>query len=424
MADYVLVLNAGSSSLKFSVYERLDDQDWRLSSRGQIEGIETSPRIAVNDVDGRILIDRPLAGEVQDIRFALEALAEWLRSEYVPAQVLGVGHRVVHGGSRYAGPVLVTHEVLTELRRLVPFAPLHQPHNLAAIEAVFERMPDVPQVACFDTSFHCGQPALAELIPLPRDLCRAGVRRYGFHGLSYQYIASILPSIAPEIAHGRVIVAHLGNGASVCALRDGRSVDTSLGFTALGGLCMGTRPGSVDPGVILYLFQDLGLAASEVETVLYKRSGLLAISGVSSDMRELLKSAEPRACLAVDYFVYQAAKEIGALAAVLGGIDGLVFTAGIGEHSAEIRSRIVQASAWLGIELDEDANSKAGPRISTRGSKVSAWVITTNEELMIARHTGLLLGLAAARVESRLRDGEKALLDVDSSGVVPPMRSH
>jgi acetate kinase len=229
---------------------------------------------------------------------------------------------------------------------------LYQPHNLAAIEAVFERMPDVPKVPCFDTSSHSRQPALAELIPLPRELCRAGVRRYGFHGLSYEYIASVLPTIAPEIANGRVIVAHLGNGAGVCALRDGRSVDTSLGFTALGGLCMGTRPGSVDPGVILYLFQGLGLAA--------------------------------------------AAKEIGALAAVLGGIDGLVFTAGIGENSAEIRSRIVQASAWLGIELDKDANAKAGLRISTRGSKVSAWVIPTNEELMIARHTGLLLSLAPA----------------------------
>jgi acetate kinase len=399
MADYALVLNAGSSSLKFSVYERQDDRDWWLSSRGQIEGIETSPRIAVKDAKGTILLNRPLVNEVRDGRTALDSLANWLRSKYgTAARVLGVGHRVVHGGPLYDSPVVVTPEVLAELRRLVPFAPLHQPHNVAAIEAVLERMPDVPQVACFDTSFHCRQPVLAELIPLPRELCREGVRRYGFHGLSYEYIASVIPSIASEIAHGRVIVAHLGNGASVCALRDGRSVDTSLGFTALGGLCMGTRPGSVDPGVILYLFQGLGLAASEVEAILYKRSGLLAISGISSDMRELLKSAEPRAHLAVDYFVYQAAKEIGALAAVLGGIDGLVFTAGIGENSAEIRSRIVQASAWLGIELDEEANSKAGPRISTRGSKVSTWVIPTNEELMIARHTGLLLGLAAARV--------------------------
>jgi acetate kinase len=259
-------------------------------------------------------------------------------------------------------------------------------------------MPDVPQVACFDTGFHRGQAAVAEVIPLPRDICRGGVQRYGFHGLSYEYIASVLPSVAPEIARGRVIVAHLGSGASMCALMDRRSVDTSLGFTALDGLCMGTRPGAVDPGVILYLFQTLGLTAKEVETILYKRSGLLGISGISSDMRELLHCRDARARLAVEYFVYQAAKEIGALSAVLQGIDGLVFTAGVGENSAEIRRRIVQASAWLGIELDHDANVNAGPRISTPRSKVSAWVIPTNEELMIARHTGLLLGLVAAGV--------------------------
>jgi acetate kinase len=395
MPDYALVLNAGSSSLKFSVYKKLDDQDWRLSSRGQIEGIGTSPRIVAKDAEGRVVIDRQVGGEVQDGRTALECLAAWLRSKYGPAQLLGVGHRVVHGGTRYAGPVLITPGVLAELRSLVPLAPLHQPHNLAAIEVGLERMPDVPQVACFDTSFHYNQPAIARLIPLPHELCHGGVQRYGFHGLSYEYIASTLPSIAPEIAHSRVIVAHLGSGASVCALRDGKSIDTSLGFTALDGLCMSTRPGAVDPGAILYLFQSLGLTAGEVETILYKRSGLLGISGISSNMRELLKSAEPRASLAVDYFVYQAAKEIGAMAAVLGGLDGLVFTAGIGENSAEIRKRIVQASAWLGIELDEIANAGAGPRISVRGGKVSAWVIPTNEELMIARHTGVLLGLTA-----------------------------
>ena len=300
--------------------ERQDDQDWRLSWRGQIEGIETSPRIAVTDVDGKILIDRRLTGAIQNIRIAPGALAAWLRSQYGPAQVLGVGHRVVHGGSLYIG-VVITPEVLAELRRLVPLAPLHQPHNLAAIEAVREGMPNVPQVACFDTSFHRGQSAVAELIPLPRELCAVGLQRYGFHGLSYEYIASVLPGVAPEISRGWVIVAHLGNGASACALRDGTSVDTSLGFTALDGRCMGTRPGSVDPGVILYLFQSLGLTAGEVETLLSKRSGLLGISGISSDMRELLKGVEPRARLAVDYFVYRAAKEIGALAAVLGRLS-------------------------------------------------------------------------------------------------------
>jgi acetate kinase len=395
MADYALVLNAGSSSLKFCVYQRPDDEDWRLASRGQIEGIGAAPRIIAKDAAGRVLVDGKPEQEVPDGHAALESLAAWLRSVYGRARVLGVGHRVVHGGSKYTGPVVVTPEVLGELRRLIPLAPLHQPYNLAAIEAVSQRMPDVPQVACFDTGYHRSQAAVAQVVPLPENVCGSVILRYGFHGLSYEYIASVLPSVAPEIARGRVIVAHLGSGASLCAVRNGRSVDTTFGFTALDGLCMATRPGAVDPGVILYLFQTLGLSAREVETILYKKSGLLGISGISNDMRELLQSDEPRARLAVDYFVYQTARQIGALTAVLGGVDGLVFTAGIGENSAEIRRRIVQASAWLGIELDEDANANAGPRISTPGSKVSAWVIPTNEELMIARHTGLLLGLVA-----------------------------
>jgi acetate kinase len=274
-------------------------------------------------------------------------------------------------------------------------APLHQPHNLAAIEAVAERLPDVPQVACFDTSYHRGHAAVADVVPLPKEIRDAGVQRYGFHGLSYEYIASVLPRVAAEIATGRVIVAHLGSGASVCALKDGQSIDSSFGFTALDGLCMGTRPGALDPGVVLFLFQELGLSAKDVETILYKKSGLLGLSGISNDMRDLLESREPGAQLAVDYFVYRTAKEIGALAAVLGGVDGLVFTAGIGENSAPIRARICEASSWLGVELDRHANQQRGPRISTRGSRVSAWVIPTNEELMIARHTGLLLGLTA-----------------------------
>jgi acetate kinase len=311
--------------------------------------------------------------------------------------VLGVGHRVVHGGPNFAGPLIVTPQVLEELRTLIPLAPLHQPYNLGAIEAVFEQLPDVPQVACFDTSFHRGASPVSEVIPLPRDITRLGVQRYGFHGLSYEYIASVLPEVAPEIANGRVIVAHLGSGASLCALKNRRSVDHSLGFTALDGLCMGTRPGALDPGVVLYLFQNLKLSAKDVETILYKKSGLLGISGISNDMRELTGSPEPGARLAVDYFVYRAAKEIGALAAVLGGIDGLVFTAGIGENSAEIRSRICASAAWLGVELDAESNARKGPRISTANSRVSAWVIPTNEELMIARHTGVLLGLIEAR---------------------------
>ena len=396
MHDYALVLNAGSSSLKFCVYARPQANDWHLESRGQIEGIGASPRILARDADGRTLIDQTPSTPVPDGAGALEALAVWLRSMYGGGRVLGVGHRVVHGGARYTGPVIVTGQVLAELHRLIPLAPLHQPHNLAAIEAVSERLPGTPQVACFDTSFHRTQSTLAELIALPDEICQAGVRRYGFHGLSYEYIATALPRMAADIARARVIVAHLGNGASLCALRDGKSVDSTLGFTALDGLCMGTRPGGVDPGVILYLFQNLGLSAPEVETILYKKSGLLAISGISSDMRDLLASSEPKARLAVDYFVYRAAKEIGALAAVLGGIDGLVFTAGIGENSAEIRRRICESSAWLGIKLDAEANARNALRISVAESRVSVWVIPTNEELMIARHTGLLLGLIAA----------------------------
>jgi acetate kinase len=394
MDDYAIVLNAGSSSLKFCIYRRPAVEAWRLEARGQIEGIGTSPQFSAKDGSGARLDERALDRTVvRDGRSALDALASWLRSTYGGARVLGVGHRVVHGGAQFAGPTIVTPHVLEELRKLVPLAPLHQPHNLAAIEAVVERLPGVPQVACFDTSFHRGQPAVAEIVPLPREICRSGVQRYGFHGLSYEYIASVLPQIAPEIANKRVIVAHLGSGASLCAMRNGKSIDSTLGFTALDGLCMGTRPGALDPGVVLYLFQNLGLSAKDVETMLYKQSGLLGISGLSNDMRDLLDSSEPSARLAVDYFVYRAAREIGALAAVLGGIDGLVFTAGIGENSAEVRSRICEASAWLGIELDADANRARGPRISRVASRVSAWMIPTNEELVIARHTGALLGL-------------------------------
>src|ERR1041385_1502577 len=356
MDDFALVLNAGSSSLKFSVFQRPDEQKWRLAARGQVEGIGTSPRLSAVDADGHKLADEKLASWVQSGRDAIDVLALWLRSNYGGSKVAGVGHRVVHGGANFTRPVVITKEVLAELYEMVPLAPLHQPYNLAAIEAVFDRLPDVPQVACFDTSFHRGHAAVADVIPLPRDICKSELQRYGFHGLSYEYIASVLPQAAPEISRGRVIVAHLGSGASLCALKEGKSVDSSLGFTALDGLCMGTRPGALDPGVVLHLFQGLNLSTKEVETLLYKKSGLLGISGISNDMRDLLGRTEPDAQLAVDYFVYRAAKEIGALAAVLGGIDGLVFTAGIGENSPEIRRRIGEACGWLGVEIDETAN--------------------------------------------------------------------
>jgi acetate kinase len=397
MDDYALVLNAGSSSLKFCVYRRAPQEAWRLEARGQIEGIGASPRLAAKDEAGALLADEKLDASVKDGNGALDSLAAWLRSRYGGSRVLGVGHRVVHGGAQHAGPVVVTPAVLEGLRKLVPLAPLHQPYNLAAIDAVSERLPGVPQVACFDTSFHRGAPEVAELVPLPADIRASGVQRYGFHGLSYEYIASVLPDAAPEIARGRVIVAHLGSGASLCALRNGKSVDHTLGFTALDGLCMGTRPGALDPGVVLHLFQGLGLSAKEVETILYKKSGLLGISGTSNDMRDLLGREDSAARLAVDYFVYRVARDAGGLAAVLGGIDAIVFTAGIGENSPEIRRRIAEACSWLGLELDAEANAARRTRISKAGSRVSAWMIPTNEELMIARHTGRLLGLLPPR---------------------------
>jgi len=400
MDDFALVLNAGSSSLKFCVFQRPDGERWRLGARGQIEGIGTSPRLSVKDANLRKVADEQLdTTTVQNGRDAIGALAIWLRSQYAGARVLGVGHRVVHGGAKFTKPVVVTPEIIAELKKLIPLAPLHQPYNLAAIEAVEERLPGVPQVACFDTSFHRDHAPVADLIPLPREVCEGGLQRYGFHGLSYEYIASTLPEVAPEIARGKVIVAHLGSGASLCALNEGKSVDTTMGFTAVEGLCMGTRPGSIDPGAVLYLFQNLGLSVKEVETILYKKSGLVGISGISNDMRDLLGREEPEAKLAVDYFIYRIAKEIGALAAALGGLDALVFTAGIGENSPEIRQRVCEASAWLGIEIDANANNERATQISRAQSKTSVWVIPTNEELMIALHTGDLLGLRSQTAE-------------------------
>jgi len=393
MNDYALVINAGSSSLKFCVFRRPVGEKWLLECRGQIEGIGTSPRLSAKGSDGSLLAKDELGQEIRDCRAAIDALGSWLRSKYTNARLLAVGHRVVHGGTIYAGPTVVTPKVIADLHTLIPLAPLHQPYNLAAIEAIFERTPDVPQVACFDTSFHLRHPQIASVLPMPRELWKSGLQRYGFHGLSYEYVASALPGVAPEIAHGRVIVAHLGSGASLCALKDRQSVDSTMGFTALDGLCMGTRPGSIDAGAVLYLFQALGMTTKDVETLLYKRSGLLGISGISNDMRDLLGNKAPEAQLAVDYFVYRAAKEIGALAAVLGGVDALVFTAGIGENSPEIRRRICEASSWLGVQLDTEANTTGATRISSAQSPVSAWIVPTNEELMIARHTATLLGL-------------------------------
>lgn len=384
----ILVVNAGSSSLKFSVFHVDEGENLQLAARGNIDGLGNRPVLRVKDAAGATLAERDFsvaeAGAVQD---AIRLAGAWLR-EHFPGQPLrAVGHRVVHGGTEYAQPVLVDAAVYAALERLIPLAPLHQPHNLAAIRAVREAQPMLPQVACFDTAFHRGHPQLADLYALPLAYYTAGVRRYGFHGLSYEYIATALPHVAPEIAAGRVIVAHLGNGASLCALRAGVSVDSTMGFSPLDGIPMGTRPGALDPGILLHLVNQRGMSGADLEKLLYEESGLLGLSGISNDMRVLLESPDPHASLAVNYFVHQIAKQVGALVAVLGGVDALVFTAGIGENAQAIRARVLRACAWLGVTVNADANVRGGPRISAADSTVSAWVIPTNEELMIARHT-------------------------------------
>lgn len=398
----ILVVNAGSSSLKFSLFRVDDAAGLHLAARGQLDGIGTRPRLKASDGAGNPLVEREIeVAEAREVKDAVALTGAWLRTQFTGEPLLAVGHRVVHGGAEFSRPVLVDAPVLSELERLVPLAPLHQPHNLAAIRMLRETQPQMPQVACFDTAFHRAHPQLADLYALPWEYYEAGVRRYGFHGLSYEYIATALPKVAPGIAGGRVVVAHLGSGASLCAMRAGKSVDSTMGFSTLDGVPMGTRPGGIDPGVLLYLVAQRGMPPPGLERLLYKNSGLLGLSGVSNDMRVLLESREPRARIAVDYFVYRVAREIGALAATLGGVDGLVFTAGIGENSAEIRARIVDACAWLGVALDAEANRRGGPRISPDGGAVSAWVVPTNEELMIARHTHALVTGAPRRDPAR-----------------------
>lgn len=391
-SNTLLVINAGSSSLKFSVFRVDDSETLRMVMRGQIDGIGTRPSLRVKDATNTVMVERnfPIT-EVGGVKDAIELVGTWLRERLQHEPLLAVGHRVVHGGIQFSHPVLIDTEVFAALEQLIPLASLHQPHNLTAIRAIRERQPQVPQIACFDTAFHRSHPQIADLYALPWEYYESGVRRYGFHGLSYEYIALTLPKIAPEIAAGRVIVAHLGSGASLCALDAGKSVDSTMGFSPLDGVPMGTRPGTLDPGVLLHLTNQLGLTGVELEKLLYKESGLLGLSGISNDMRILLESRESRAQLAVDYFVHYTVKQIGALAAVLGGVDGIVFTAGIGEHSPLIRARILRACAWLGVSIDAAANERGGPCISSTDSNVSVWVIPTNEELMIARHTLALM---------------------------------
>jgi acetate kinase len=386
MADGIAVVNAGSSSVKFSVFVD-NGGELRLLLRGQIEGLFTAPHFVSKDAQGRLLAENRW-GDGQRLGHdgALDFLIGHLREQGGSLRLVGVGHRVVHGGMEHSQPVRVDAALLAALERFVPLAPLHQPHNLAPIRRLLQRSPDLPQVACFDTAFHRSNAELVQMFGLPYAMFEQGVRRYGFHGLSYEYIASVLPKFSARAAQGRTIVLHLGNGSSMCAMAAGRSVASTMGFTAVEGLMMGTRTGSLDPGVVLYLMDQQGMDARAIEKLLYSQSGLLGVSGVSSDMRTLLDSPEPRAKLAIDLYCYRIRRELGSLAAALGGVDALVFTAGVGENSAAIRARVLADAAWLGVEVDAAANGAGGPLLTTSASRVAAYAVPTNEELMIARH--------------------------------------
>ena len=386
-ATAILVVNAGSSSIKFSLFAERGPALARLVN-GQVEGLFTAPRFVAQDAAGALLAERRWPeGQPLGHDGALDTLFAFLGAQRDLPPPAAVGHRVVHGGADFAQPVRVDARVLAALERYVPLAPLHQPHNLAPIRRLLERSPQLPQVACFDTAFHRTNAELAQRFGLPYAMFDEGVRRYGFHGLSYEYIAAVLPQHSARAAAGRTIVLHLGNGASMCALEGGRSVASSMGFTAVDGLMMGTRTGSLDPGVLLYLMDQRGMDARAIERLLYHESGLLGVSGVSSDMRTLLASAAPRARLAIDLYCYRIRRELGSLAAALGGLDALVFTGGIGENAAPIRARVLDDARWLGVEPDASANAAGGPRLTAAGSRVEAFALPTNEELMIATHT-------------------------------------
>jgi len=388
--DTILVVNAGSSSVKFQVFG-VEEGGLKRLIRGQMDGVGTRPRLRASASEGRFLVDGEFrTQDVPDVPAALNTAGVWLRDEQ-EIDPVAVGHRVVHGGPDYDRPVFVDRQILKRLEQYVSLAPLHQPNNLAPIRAILERFPNLPQVACFDTAFHRTHGALADHFALPEQLYKEGVRRYGFHGLSYEYVAERLRDVAPEIARGRAIVAHLGSGASMCAISNGRSVESTMGFTALDGLPMGTRPGQIDPGVVLYLISERGMSASAVQDLFYRECGLRGLSGISNDMRELETSADPRATFAIDYFVYRVGLHTGMLTAALDGLDAFVFTAGIGENSANIRSRIAEKLGWLGLTIDPVANAAGKSLISRQNSHVTVYVIPTDEELMIARHTWALM---------------------------------
>jgi acetate kinase len=396
--DSILTLNAGSSSIKFALFG-VDGDGPEPRIKGQVEGIGTAPHFVAKSIDGRLLAEsywEPSGdGAGSGHGRAFRQIWSWLGDAADGGRILAAGHRVAHGGEVYADPVLIDDAVIDVLTGLIPLVPLHQPNNLAAIRAVAAEQPGLPQVACFDTGFHRGRPAATEQFGLPRSLLDRGIKRYGFHGLSYEYIAGRLAELAPELADGRVVVAHLGSGCSMTAMRGGRSVETTMGFSALDGVPMGTRCGLLDPGVLLFLMREDGLGVEELERLLYKRSGLLGLSGVSNDLRDLHASDDPRAAEAIDYFVYRIGQTLGSLCASIGGLNALVFTAGVGENDAEIRARVCADAAWLGIVIDPAANRAGATRISPEGVAPSVWVIPTDEERMIARHT--LRVLRAAR---------------------------
>jgi len=404
MSETILVINAGSSSIKFQLFDVGSDGQLERRLRGQVEGIGTHPHLSAKDGSGKTLADQTWpAAEVSDASTALEKLVVFLRSASGGAMPMAIGHRVVHGGPDYSEPVLVDQKVVERLQRFTSLAPLHQPNNLAPIRIILDRLPAIPQVACFDTAFHRGHPDLADRFAIPEQFYQEGVRRYGFHGLSYEYIAGQLNDVAPDIAKGRVVVAHLGSGASMCAIKAGKSVDSTMGFTALDGLPMGTRPGQIDAGVVLYLMSEKKMSVKQIEDLFYKDCGLKGLSGISNDVRDLLASEDPRAKLALRYFVYRIVGFAGMLAGAMGGIDALVFTAGIGENAPSIRASVVDDLAWLGLKLDRQANESGASRISDERSSIPCYVIKTDEELMIARHT-----LSCVRRQSMSRQEKSA----------------
>jgi acetate kinase len=388
MSDTILVLNAGSSSIKFQLFAIGTGSTLDRLLKGQIEGIGVNPHLVAKNAAGEILAETAwAASEVTSGPVALDKVVHFLQDHLGGKTPVAVGHRVVHGGVHFSAPVVVTPEIVAELKKLIPLAPLHQPNNLEPISTILDRMPHIPQIACFDTAFHRGHPELADRYAIPEALYRDGIRRYGFHGLSYEYIASRLAAVSPQMAAGKVIVAHLGSGASMCAMHKLKSIDSTMGFTAMDGLPMGTRPGQMDPGVVLYLLREKGMSAEQVERLLYNECGLKGLSGISNDVRVLLESTAPAAKLALDYFVYRIGIMAGAQAAALEGVDGFVFTAGIGENAPAIREAVMKRLAWLGVEADAEANATGRGLISTKSSRVACWVIPTDEELMIARHT-------------------------------------